>query len=364
MAKNKILVLAEDYPNNNGGISLMYIHTRIFYYQMNGLDVTVLNFRADMGYIYNGIKVITYKEYRHEDVKYTLLILHAANLKHHYKFLKKYGNRFFGYIFFYHGHEVLRINKSYSKPYPYIRKSKLKEISQDIYDSFKLFMWRQYLPKIVSKSQYVFVSIWMRKNFLRYTKISEKTISGRNYITYNCVGEQFEKGKYNPETDKEYDFITIRGNLDGSKYAVDIVNRIANNTPECSFLLYGKGKFFEFNEKASNLKWIDKTLSHQEIIKILQKSRYALMPTRTDAQGLMMCEMAAFGIPVITSDIDVCHEVFDGFENVFFINNDDPILSLSSFKKRKSICKKDTRFYKKETIGRELDLIKSLLIDL
>ena len=34
------------------------------------------------------------------------------------------------------------------------------------------------------------------------------------------------------------------------------------------------------------------------------------MPTRADAQGVMACEMATFGIPLITSNIDVCKEVF------------------------------------------------------
>ena len=72
-------------------------------------------------------------------------------------------------------------------------------------------------------------------------------------------------------------------------------------------------------------------MNHDEIVEMLNLSRYALMPTRTDAQGLMMCEMAAFGIPVITSDIPVCHEVFDGFKNVFFISNDELAQSLSSF---------------------------------
>ena len=66
---------------------------------------------------------------------------------------------------------------------------------------------------------------------------------------------------------------------------------------------------------------MQKFVNHDEIIELLNQSKCALMPTRTDAQGLMMCEMATFGIPVITSDIPVCHEVFDDFENVELIDN-------------------------------------------
>ena len=87
--------------------------------------------------------------------------------------------------------------------------------------------------------------------------------------------------------------------------------------------MIGKGKFFEYNEKAQNLQWIDKVLNHEEIIDILNNSKCALMPTRTDAQGLMMCEMASFGIPLITSDIPVCHEIFDEFSNVALLNNEN-----------------------------------------
>ena len=47
----------------------------------------------------------------------------------------------------------------------------------------------------------------------------------------------------------------------------------------------------------------------KKMIAILNSAKCALMPTRTDAQGVMMCEMVAFGMPLITSDIPVCHEV-------------------------------------------------------
>ena len=205
----KILVLAEDYPNNNGGISLMYIHTRNLYYVQHGLDVQVLNFRAENCYEYEGISVITQKAFLDNQNQYDLLIIHAANIKHHYRFLKKYGNCFKKFIFFYHGHEVLRINKVYSKPYPYVKRNKLKECLQDCYDTFKLWMWRKYLPKVAYKSHFVFVSQWMKDEFLKWTKIPQKVIENRSSITYNCVGKTFEEETYIAETEKQYDFVFI-----------------------------------------------------------------------------------------------------------------------------------------------------------
>lgn len=353
-----ILVVVENYPNNNGGVTLMYVHTRNLYYKNNGINVTVLSFSAEQSYEKDGISVITLADYEKSEKTYELLVLHATNVRHHYRFLKRYGDRFPRFLFFYHGHEVLRINKVYSKPYPYVSRSRIKEFLQDCYDTFKLRIWRKYLPKVAYKSHFVFVSKWMYDEFLKHTKIPEKVLHGKTSITYNCVGETFEKECYDENAEKVYDFVTVRGNLDGSKYSVDIVNRLAFNTPNAKFLLVGKGEFFNHYEKAPNIEWRNQTMGHKEIIEILQKSRFALMPTRTDAQGLMMCEMSALGIPVITSDIPVCHEVYDGFDNAYFIDNNDEKLTLDEYISRPSVCVKDVRFFMNYTISKELEIIE------
>lgn len=355
-----LLVAVADYPDNNGNVKLMYVHTRNIYYKKTGIDVTVLNFAAKNCYNYEGINVIDYSTYKKQSKKYSLLLCHASNLRNHYLFLKKYEKNFNKIIFFYHGHEVLKINKVYSKPYFYVSNSKIQYYLQEIYDSFKLFVWRKYLPKIKEKSYYIFVSNWMKEEFLKWVNLDESILEGRFSITYNNVGEIFEKKKFNEKTKKDYDFITIRNNLDGSKYAIDIVNKMAFNTPNKKFLVIGKGKFFDFNKKAPNITWISKSLSHEEIIFQLQKSKFALMPTRTDAQGLMMCEMAAFGIPVITSDIPVCHEVFERFENVYYINNEIDF-NLNKFTDSMSKSLKHKKYYIHETVSKEVEIIKEVV---
>ncbi len=355
----KILVAVEDYPNDNGGMALMYVHTRNKYYAEHGIDVTVLNFRAQKEYVFDSIKVIPQDVYSNKREKYDILVLHAANLKHHFVFLKKNGNHFPRFIFFYHGHEVLRINKTYSKPYVYNKHNPAIAFLQDMYDEIKLLVWRCYIPKVLKKSHLVFVSNWMYDEFVRWTRIKPSVLKGGYTVIYNCVGKAFEKGMYDEAAEKKYDFVTIRGNLDGSKYCIDIVNRLAFQTPEKKFLLIGKGDFFQHNEKAPNLEWRNQVLTHDEITETLQKARFALMPTRTDAQGLMMCEMAAFGIPVITSDIPVCKEVFGTFPNVYYIDNEDTNLTLDALGDFKSVCLKDDRYYKDATISKEVQLLLS-----
>ena len=361
MKKYKILVAVVDYPNNNGGVSLMYVHTRNLFYVKSKLDVTVLNFSCKKDYNYDGISVISLDSYVKSNIEYDILLCHAANIRNHYKFLKKYGDKFEKFIFFYHGHEVLNINKVYSKPYSYVSSSAFRSILQKIYDSYKLHIWHKYLTNVSEKSYFIFVSNWMKNEFLKWTKISPNVIEGRSSITYNSVGEIFEKETYDVSSKKEYDFITIRNNLDGSKYSIDIINRIAFNTPNKKFLVIGKGEFFNHYEKAPNIVWKNVTMNHSQIIDALQKSKFALMPTRTDAQGLMMCEMAAFGIPVITSNLPVCHEVFGSFENVYYIDNDDLKLNLNNFDKKKIKSLKHAVYYKEKTVSHEVEIIKSFI---
>ena len=134
----------------------------------------------------------------------------------------------------------------------------------------------------------------------------------------NPVGEEFLVNSYSPRGSKPFDFVTIRP-LDGAKYAVDQVVKYAHSHPHNRFLLIGKGQYFAHNEKPKNLVWKDCFASPDEMLEVLSKSRCALMPTRLDAQGVSMCEMASYGIPLLTSDLDVCREMLSPFPNVGFL---------------------------------------------
>jgi glycosyltransferase involved in cell wall biosynthesis len=359
----KVLVLVQDYPRLDGTVKLMYVHSRNLFYKDNGIDVEVLNFSSDSCYKIDGIKVITFNDYTDSSKEYDILISHAPNLRNHYRFLKRYGHRFKNYVFFFHGHEVLKINESYSKPYEYVKKSKVKDFIQDIYDEIKLKVWNRYFVSVIDKSNFVFVSQWMLDQFLKWTRIPYEKIRHKSSITYNCIGKKFEEYKYDSKTEKIYDFLTVRNNLDGSKYSIDLVNSLAENNPDYKFLLVGKGEFFQHYRKAENLLWLEENLNHTQIVYYLSMSRCALMPTRTDAQGLMMCEMASTGIPLITSDIDVCHEVFEGFSNVGFISNEDYKLELKPVLESLQNglpYKINDRYYNKNTSKIEVDLLNSL----
>lgn len=359
----RVLVLATDYPGLNRKEAHRFVHVRNLFYKTKGIDVTVLNFAAKADYQYEGIKVIGLQTYKTTGRQYDVLLSHQPNIRQHYLFLRRYGDRFPRLMLFFHGQEVLRFSKAYPKPYSYVSRSKVKTFLQDGYDLFKLSVWRRYIPKIIDKTTLIFVSQWMFDEFQKSVRLAPDALKGHYHIIYNGVGELFEKRTYDAARQKAFDFVMIRGNLDGSKYGVDIVNEWAKHNPEAKFLVVGKGRYFDHNDKPANLCWENRTLNHQEIIDVLDTARCALMPTRQDSQGLMTCEMATYGMPVITSDIPACHEVLDAFPNVCMIGNDAvdvKLLPICESLEKGLPYQKNDLFFKSNTCAHEVEIIKKL----
>ncbi len=360
----KLLILTAFYPVPGGSHERMFVHVRDKYYVSQGIDVTVLNFASDHDYEIDGVKVITLRSYEKQDVRYDIAVSHAPNLRNHYRFLKKYENRFPHLVFFFHGFEMMYLTKDYPKPYKYDKTRKWYMIAaQHCYDRFKIALWGSYYKVLAHKSDYVFVSNWMLDCFKRNTGLTERDLNGRCHIINNSVGEIFEKENYDWEAEKRYDFITIRPNLDNAKYCIDLVVGFAEKHPEKKMLLIGKGHFFEHNKLPENIEWIANTLSHNEMLGYINSSKCALMPTRTDAQGVMTCEFVTYGIPVVTSDIDVCHEFFDGVPNVRMVLNGTRDIDPSGVEKGLEEglpYSKYERCFAKNTIQKEVDLYESI----
>lgn len=321
----KLMVLVEDYCSQENQ-SLTYVHSRnIAYAKFNpDVEIVVLSFRAVNNYSIDGIEVITFTEYtaslsKH---KFDILISHAPNIRNHIRFILKYSANFKKFVFFFHGHEVLKINKYYPEPYKYVGNgSTVAKISRDIYDSAKLRIIKYMLNRYWKKTWMVFVSNWMKEQFVKNVKLVKSRVDERSSVIYNNVNAIYEELTYDKRKSKKCDFITIRSNLDGSKYAIDVVVKLAECNPGQTFHVIGKGRFFDHFDKPENLTYELKHIRPGEIPEVLDQARCALMPTRLDAQGVMACEMSAYGMPLVTSDIEVCKEIFGGFDNVELIDN-------------------------------------------
>lgn len=358
----KILVLVVDYPNNEGGVALMYVHVRNKYYIQHDIDVTVLNFSSNEDYVIDGIPVITLKTYEKQNGSYEILVLHAPNIRNHYRFLRKYAERFSRMIYFFHGHEVLKINETYPKPFNYMKKNGILHVKfQDAYDTFKLLVWRKYLPSIAEKADFVFVSNWFYGEFRKYTKLDDVKLKNHVHIINNSVGKIFEEKSYQYQGNAMYDFITIRSYMDDAKYGVDLVDGLARKYPQYSFLIIGRGKYYEIHEKPENVTWVNRFLSHEEIMKYIDASRCGLLLTREDTQGVMTCELSVYGIPVITSDIEVCREICSKLRNVELVENDVNKINLPQVYEKLMelpMVEKEREYSYENTVKKEENLIR------
>lgn len=363
----KILVLCSNYPDLGGKTGGMFFHVRNLYYQDNGANVQVLNFSADQNYVKDGINVFSFTHFENKLVyeDYDILLCHAPHISHHYRFLMKYSKMFKNIVFIFHGNEAFKTKVILPKEYSFMNNNNFySTLKRNIKDEAKLYLWRNLFEKLAYKSQFIFVSNWMREQFYKFTKINRDLLKDKNHVIYNSIGKPFEENTYDKNKSKKYDFITIRNNLDGAKYGIDIVNNLANSNTNFKFLVIGKGEFFKYYDKAPNIELIQNELSHEEILNYLNESRFGLLPTLWDSQGLMTCEFASFGIPTITSDIEICHEILGDFNNVEFIKNEDKDLDLTNIVNKlqsKTIDHRNVKYFAANTSGKELELFRKIL---
>lgn len=357
-----LLIACVDYPTEHSH-SMQYVHVRNLEYVKNGINVKVLNFSSKEKYLLDGIEVVPLEFVTSDiaDFNNYILICHAPNIRMHYRFLQRYGSHFKKIIFFFHGHEIVKTNNLYPKPYNFIKRSLFKRFFVSVYDTVKIYLWRMYFKKRNKASPLVFVSNSLKNDFFQYlNKDEQETLDKRIHIIHNGISLTFERNQYDFNCKKTYDFITIRSNLDSSVYCVDLINEIAKANPDSKFLLIGEGEYFLHNDKAPNIELVLETLNQEDLLGYIDQAKFALMPTRRDSQGVMACELASYGIKVFTSDLNVCHEMFDSFKNTILLSDDEFLRY--DFSKEIFVEYKDTntKFYTANTIKKEIDLINKV----
>lgn len=349
----KLLVLVQNYPSNENPYAMSYVHSRNLIYVEKRYNVDVLNFSTNEYYNYEGINVFPEENINFEN--YDLIISHALNLKNHYRVLRKLHSK--KIVFVFHGHEVLKGHLDYPKTYSWVKQNFIKSQIQNCYQIFKLKILTSWLTGNFSKNNklgMIFVSDWMKEKFVKNMGFYPENFS-KTAIIPNAVNSIFVSQSYNPKSGTLLaDCVTIRP-FDDSKYALDLVIDIAKANPKKTFHIYGKGDYFTYNECPENVKVFNRFILQKDIAELLNNYGCAVMPTRFDSQGVMMCEMATFGIPLITTNFSVCLEMLDNFDNVTFFSlenfaqNIDQINEGSIVNKTKfnsyNLIEKELRFF-------------------
>ncbi len=71
--------------------------------------------------------------------------------------------------------------------------------------------------------------------------------------------------------------------MDLSVYCFDLITKLAQDNPWQIFLVIGKDEWFLYHEQLENLSLNNMMLDHETLIRYINKSRFALMPTRQDS---------------------------------------------------------------------------------
>lgn len=310
----KVLVLCSGYPSKSNPYNCTWAHTRNRYYVQNDVSVDVLVNEAVQPYSIDGVDVVSRScaEDRLAKGAYDCVLSHSPNIRWHIPFLLKVDS--VPIVLFMHGSESMFINLDYPEPYSFERPSFISYVARNVYDFLKFRLLKRFILSRKKNIHIVFVSEWMKSMFSKNVFDVDNAVVDHSVIN-NSLNKKFLELTYEPLSEFSADFVTLR-RLDNSKYAIDLVVEMAAGNPDKTFHIYGRGRYFSFNACPSNVKVFDRHIEADEIPVLLNSYRFALMPTRCDAQGVMVCEMAAYGMPVITSDIDVSHEMFDGVPNV------------------------------------------------
>lgn len=324
----KILVLSEAYPSPERMYAMGFVHSRSLEYLRLGHEVTVLSFAAQEAYEFEGVKVCSESDVRalpDAGAAFDVIFSHAPNLRHHLRLLDDFAP--LPLVFFLHGHEVLLTLRHYPAPFAFDRslRQRMGRLLRAAYDPVKLFAFRRFCTRERSRGRrlgLVFVSQWMQRETIACSPWIASARGLPMRIIPNAVNRVFIDGHYAPVAQPDADFICIRP-FDNPKYAVDRVAEWARACPQRSFHVFGSGRYFDFNPPPANLTVIRRFIAQRDIPALLDRYRACAMPTRLDAQGVMGCEMATYGIPLFTSDLDVTREVLGGFDNVRRLGADD-----------------------------------------
>lgn len=195
------------------------------------------------------------------------------------------------------------------------------EITRNIRNLGQLKNIRGYLIRRDNQGDHtIFVSEWLRKAVERSIRTK---ISNYSVIPNPIDQDLFEYREPNPE--KAANLLSIRP-FSSRKYANDLSIKAMGNVDGVHLDLYGKGKYLENCRELSkqvnaNISFHPRFLHQQEIADLHRDYGVYLTPSRTDAQGVSMCEAMSSGLPVITSDVGGIPEFVEDGKTGFLCQN-------------------------------------------
>ena len=319
----KILVVSHSYPSEDNKHAFGFVHARVKLYKKYGYTTYVLvplygsSFKEINAYIFEGIKVfrvnVNYIEEIINVVDPDVIAYHFPEPRAIIRLLSTRGPL----VLWFHGADALiRFFHYYYDPFT------IKNLINGLISIPNDIKHDLLLRKIIFKYrtiQMITPSYWMKKMLLRYLMLSRSDI-GRIHVIPNPVDtDKFKPIKPCYERQRNVG-ISVRALY--YKYGVDMAIRAMCGLKDVKLILVGDGPLREYLKSISekckaNIEYIYQGIPHEELPRYYNEAGFFLAPSRTEAQGVAMCEALACGTPAIATNVGGIPEfVIHGFNGI------------------------------------------------
>jgi glycosyltransferase involved in cell wall biosynthesis len=318
--KMRILIVSSQYPSGEQ-IGGSFVHSRAKIYQKfkNEVKVFVPSDRLSGLYRFERIEVFQGSDSLGirvlKDFDPDIIAVHMPNF--HMRKVVSNLMRKRPTVLWIHGAEAL-VGVFHDYFAPWDVKNKVRSLLQS---PLRLIVIRRLIKEAKAV---VYNSRWMKDTAERYTQMKHPL----SFIIPNPVDTEFILGRKEVKTQQTLNKgISIR-RLDW-KYGLDIAIRAYSNLTDTSLTIRGKGSLFKYlhllaSKCNSNVHFKTKIIKRNMMPQMYEKFGYFVAPSRTETQGVAMCEAMACGLPVIAARVGGIPEFVKNGFNGLLVPPDNP----------------------------------------
>jgi len=311
-------MISQAYPSPKQKTSFAFVHVRAkIYTKFNNKTLIFVPSFDSKQYNFEGIKVYRgpypVLSYLLIDFDPDIIVVHAPTLSMTRNLLKILEKS--NFIVWIHGGEAL-IQTFHNYFAPWNIEARIKNL---MVSPLKVIVTGRFITKSWAV---VYCSKWMKRVGEIYTLTKHK----RAYVIPNPIDTNlFRYSEKNNEQKKRG--ISAR-NLYW-KYGLDIAIKAYSKLEGTDLTILGTGPLeYYLNKLAqkyqSPVSLINKRIAHHEMPQFLSKFGYFIAPSRTEGQGVAMCEAMACGLPVIATKVGGIPEFVNHGINGLLVSPENP----------------------------------------